>query len=79
MSNKCEAFFRYINDRIEEAGTEIKSSLTVTTSEGFGSGTGKKAEKETPLRDDLRKGYGRRDTVIAGNLPTHISFSAFLH
>ena len=59
---------------MEEAGTEIKSSLTVTTSEVSGSGTGKKTEKETPMRDDSRRAYGRKDMLTIGNLNTCLIF-----
>ncbi|XP_031569863.1 inositol 1,4,5-trisphosphate receptor type 1-like [Actinia tenebrosa] len=70
MTDKnCEAFFKYLMDKMTEAESEIKANITVQTSESTQSAT-KKNDKDTKM-EDMRRGTivgGRRDTLSTGSL-----------
>ncbi|KAK3699926.1 hypothetical protein QZH41_016593, partial [Actinostola sp. cb2023] len=65
MTDKnCEAFFKYLMDKMAEAEAEVKANVTVQTSESTQS-VSKKSEKDTKV-EDMRRGTfvgGRRDTL----------------
>ncbi|KXJ16906.1 Inositol 1,4,5-trisphosphate receptor type 1 [Exaiptasia diaphana] len=70
MTDKdCEAFFKYLMDKMTEAEAEVKANVTVQTSESTQT-VPKKTEKDTKA-DDAKRGVfigGRRDTLSTSSL-----------